>query len=142
MAKRKAAKKLKPAPRGKSAKKAAKGPKRPRQANLPGHEGIRDAKLDAFCEDIFDARRKMNSGRELEQESLAGSLDRLRALGHDAYTAHGVELHVSHGKDKIRARVIDETGVIGGGTARPGSTTADTDLEAGADQDIADAAEV
>lgn len=142
--KSKTSKKPKPAARGKKPaqkKKAARVPVR-RQANLPGHEGIRDSKLDVFCEDIFDARKQMNKGRETEQESLAGALDRLKAMGHDSYTAHGVELHVSHGKDKIRARVIDETGVTGGGTARPGSTTADVDadLEAGADNDVDNAA--
>lgn len=95
------ARKLTGAPR-----KAAK----PRQAALPGTAQIRNKRLDHLCEEIGDARDKMNGARALEQSAIADALGEMQRTDGRAYKHAGVELARMPGGEKLRVRVTKDHG--------------------------------
>lgn len=100
---------------GSIVKRAAKGSKpgkarRPRQGVLPGHEQVRNERLDALCEEIGDAREVMNKGRAAEGEALGDALSEMHRAGVTVYRHAKIELARIPGGEKIRARTLKETG--------------------------------
>lgn len=129
MAKKSAAKNKKPA-KGKKPKAKGRGDKKLRQPVLKGAnlEQIRNARLDRFCEDIFDAREKMNDGKDEERGAIQGALKEMQTKRITSYTAHGVRLLFAHGEDKLSVKIIDKEGASGGGgrSADAGAGAGDT----------------
>jgi hypothetical protein len=67
----------------------------------------KDRVLDGICERIADHRVTINEAKQAEDQDKAKALDRLKKVGLNAYTAHGVEL-VHTQLDKLRVRLVDD----------------------------------
>lgn len=89
---------------------------KPRSQVLPGMEQVRDVALDRLCEDIGDARERMNSAKADEQSSIQSALQRMQKSsdrypgGRTVYRHAGVELARIPGADKLRVRLTKEQG--------------------------------
>lgn len=77
---------------------------------LPGHEQVRNERLDALCEEIGDARADMNKARATEGEALQDALSEMHRAGVTVYRHAKIELARIPGGEKIRARTVKDTG--------------------------------
>lgn len=101
-------------------KKADKGPKLvkhtkgPRSQTLPGHELVRDGRLDNLCEEIGDGLEQINKGTTAVKESKATALARMRDKGLMRYHFAGVTIRLREGADKLSVKLEKETQDPGG----------------------------
>jgi hypothetical protein len=120
MAKKKATKKKKAEP----AKGKAK-PQGPRSEPLPGMGQVTNRRLNNLCEAIGQERDTMNTARKEEQGLIAAALTEMHDKGLTVYKFAGVELTRVPGSEKLRVRVVKDTGNAEVETGRTTSDNAD-----------------
>lgn len=118
-----------PGRKGKTSARASKakhrGKPKPRQAVLPGHEQVRNARLDSFCEEIGEGREAMNKARTVVQFASDGAVQEMERQERSGNPVHiykhaGVELVLVPGASKLRVRLTKDDGdasVEGGDTS-------------------------
>ncbi len=126
MVKKAKSKKAKPNGKG-STRKKKKGA---RSQPLPGMEQVRNVKLDNVCESIAEERETMNAAKTKEKQLTATALQVMQIGKVTVYKHAGVELIRVPGADKLRIRLVEDSGdaaVTDGTTTDSASQAADGD---------------
>lgn len=77
---------------------------------LPGHEQVRNARLDSLCEDIGASRDALSVARANEAEAISGAMQEMERKQLTVYRHAGVEIVLVPGAAKLRVRMTKETG--------------------------------
>lgn len=88
--------------------------KQPKQGALPGHELVRDARLDELCEEIGQAREELAQAKKDEEDGIAAALERMRERKCHRYEFAKVQLTFKAGQDRVAVKVLKETTSPGG----------------------------
>jgi len=128
--KKKSAKKAKTKPAKKVSRRVRKPG--PRSLALPGMEQVRNVKLDNVCESIAEEREEANAARVKEKQLTAAALKVMQERNVTVYKHAGVELIRVPGADKLRLRLVSDTGdaSVDDGVTRSDSETDHDDGEA------------
>lgn len=71
---------------------------------------VRSKKLDNLCEDIGEAREKMNGAKVDEQAAIQAALQVMQKEDRSVFRHAGVELARVPGAEKLRVRLTKEQG--------------------------------
>lgn len=109
-------------PRGNRKAGGKKRPGSPRSQVLPGHEKVRDQKLDTYCEDIGEGLALVNRGAKLVNDSKILARDRMRDKKLLNYHNAGVTIRFKEGVDRVSVKLTKETQDSGGEPKGPSDT--------------------
>ena len=98
----------------KNIRRAAPGAKQPKAQALPGHELVRDARLDDLCEEIGDARERLAEAKKDEQDGIDAAMERMKERKCHRYEFAKVQLTFKPGRDHLAVKVLKESTKPGG----------------------------
>lgn len=105
VSKQRAAKGKKPGK--KPGRKAPPRKPRPKQTRLEGMEDMpKDRVLDGVCSRLSEIRATINEAKQAEIGEKNKALGRMKTVGVDSYTAHGIQL-VHTSLDKLSVKQVD-----------------------------------
>lgn len=101
-------------------------PKQPKQGALPGHELVRDARLDELCEEIGQVREELAQAKKDEQDGITAAMERMKETGCHRYEFAKIQLTFKPGRDRLAVKRLKETTKPGGDipTDAAGASTA------------------
>lgn len=88
--------------------------KQPKAQALPGHELVRDARLDDLCEEIGDARARLAEAKKDEQDGIDAAMERMKERKCHRYEFAKVQLTFKPGRDHLSVKVLKESTNPGG----------------------------
>lgn len=109
--------------------KKARRPRQPKAQALPGHELVRDARLDDICEEIGDARERLAEAKRDEKDGIEAAMDHMKERKCHRYEFAKVQLTFKPGRDRLSVKVLKESTKPGGDipTDAAGDSTAGQD---------------